>query len=292
MSPAQAALAVLVAAIWGFNFPVIRFGLDEFPPFLLAALRFVGSAVPVLFLARPALSWRDLALLGLFLFVGQFGFLFFGMTMGMPPGLASATIHTQGILTVLLAALLLGERPLARQWAGLATAGAGLLMVALSIGGDLTAIGFALTFAGAWSWAAGNIVLKRIGPAPMFAVTAWASLLPPLPLFALGLAVDGPGPTFDALARVSWTGIAVLAYLVFAATMVGYWIWGNLMARHSAAAIAPFALLVPCFGLASSAAIFGERLTGLRLAGAALVLAGLALSALPWERWLVRGKAR
>ena len=41
-------LAVAVAAIWGFNFVAIRWGLDDYPPILLACLRFMVAALPAL----------------------------------------------------------------------------------------------------------------------------------------------------------------------------------------------------------------------------------------------------
>ena len=44
LSPLHVALALLIVAVWGTNFVVIRAGLDELPPFLFAALRFAASA--------------------------------------------------------------------------------------------------------------------------------------------------------------------------------------------------------------------------------------------------------
>jgi O-acetylserine/cysteine efflux transporter len=291
MSASHTFLAILVAAIWGANFTVIRFGLDEFPPLLLAALRFVLAALPVLVIPRPQVAWRDLLLIGLFVFVGQFVFVFFAMILGMPPGLASLVMHTQGLITVLLAAIFLREHPLPRQWLGLGLAAMGLATIGLSSGGDLTLLGFGLTLAAAASWATGNLVMKRLGPVSMLGVTAWASLVPPLPLFLAGLLVDGVGPTLAAMRDVSWQGAFVLFYLTVPVTLFGYWIWGTLLRRYPAAAVAPFALLVPCFGMAIAALTFGEHLGGWRLAGVGLVLLGLTVAALPLTRWL-GGKPR
>ena len=274
----------MIALIWGGNFTVIRLGLDEFPPLLLAALRFALAALPVLVLPRPAASWRDLVLIGLLVFTGQFVFLFFGMVAGMPPGLASLVMQTQGPITVLLAALLLGEHPLSRQWAGLAMAAIGLVLIGLSIGGTLTLLGFVLTFLGAVSWGSGNLVMKRLGPVSMLAVTAWASLVPPLPLFLAGLAIDGVEATLRPLTGITWQGAFVLFYLTVPVTLIGYGIWGNLLRRYPVAAVAPFALLVPCFGFAVAAVVFGEQVAGWRLGGVLLILGGLAVAALPLAR--------
>ena len=122
MKPLHIAASLLIAAIWGLNFTVIRFGLDEFTPFAFAGWRFVLGALPVFVLPRPAISWKALAGTGIFLFAGQFVFLFFAMEAGLPPGLSSVLVQLQGPLTLVLAALFLKERATTAQWAGLGVA--------------------------------------------------------------------------------------------------------------------------------------------------------------------------
>ena len=82
--------------MWGLNFTVIRFGLDEFTPFTFSAWRFLLAALPVLFVRKPAISWGTLAGIGGFMFGGQFVFLFFAMQAGLPPGLTSVLVQLQG----------------------------------------------------------------------------------------------------------------------------------------------------------------------------------------------------
>src|SRR6185503_3343222 len=101
-------MATVIAAIWGFNFVVIKIGLDSFPPLLFAALRYVVAALPaVFFVARPNVGWRWLAAIGLPLGVGQFGLLFIGMHLGMPAGLASLVLQSQALFTIIFARVLL-----------------------------------------------------------------------------------------------------------------------------------------------------------------------------------------
>ncbi|HYC64235.1 MAG TPA: EamA family transporter, partial [Reyranellaceae bacterium] len=87
MTPLHTAAALLIAAMWGFNFTAIRFGLDEMAPFAFATWRFVLCALPVLFVPRPAISWGALAGIGVFMLPGVFLILFFTMMAGLPPGL-------------------------------------------------------------------------------------------------------------------------------------------------------------------------------------------------------------
>ena len=66
--------------------------------------------------------------------------------------------------------------------------------------------------------------------------------------------------------------------MAWLATLVGYGLWGMLIRRYGATAVAPYSLLVPVFGMASSALFLHEEMSGLRIAAAALVIVGVALT--------------
>ena len=261
-----------------------RIGLDDLTPPQLAAARFLIAAFPVVVLARPRVAWPALIAVGLTLFAGQFILQFFGIAGGMPPGLASIVVQTQALFTILFAALLLHERPTARQVCGLILGLAGLTAIALTVGADLTLVGFLLTLGSAISWAVGNLLLKRLPPVPTLELMVWLSLVPPVPALLLALALDGPGGIAHAVTGVTWRGLAAVLYLGAVATVLAYAIWGDLLRRYPAVAVTPFALLVPFVAAAGSALVFGERFGPLRLGGMALVLLGLAVIVLPWPR--------
>ena len=62
MKPLHLACALLMVALWGFNFVVMRWGLDQVPPLTLSAMRFGLAAFPALLLVRPPrASWRLVA---------------------------------------------------------------------------------------------------------------------------------------------------------------------------------------------------------------------------------------
>jgi O-acetylserine/cysteine efflux transporter len=287
LRPTHVLLAILTAAIWGFNFVVIRWGLGTFPPLLLACLRFVVAALPVFFLPRPRLPWAQLILIGCLWFVGQFAFLFTGMRVGMPPGLASVVMQAQAFMTILFAAIVLHERPNARQIAGILVAACGLVTIAASVTGsadDLTVTGLCLILAGAASWALGNVSLRRAGKADMLAMVVWLSLVPPLPLFALSLLIEGPDAIVGAFATVDAVSVGSVLYLGIFATIVGFGIWGHLLKLYPAAVVSPFSLLVPPFGVISASFVFGEQFGPLRIAAMVMILAGLAITVLPGRR--------
>lgn len=113
------ALAIMVVAIWGFNFVVIKVGLKEIPPILLCALRFFLAAFPaIFFVKRPDVPLRMVVVFGLVMFSLQFALLFSGMYAGTTAGLASLVLQLQVFFTVLLAVIFLAEKPSVWQIVG------------------------------------------------------------------------------------------------------------------------------------------------------------------------------
>lgn len=272
-----AALAIIIA--WGVNFVVIKVGLQEIPPFLLGGLRFALVALAAFLVPRPAVSWRLLIAYGLVLSVAQFGFLFTAMHVGMPAGLASLVLQSQAFFTVLIAALLLGEKVRWHNVVGIAIAVGGMVLIQQgALPGNLTLAGFVLTLLAALSWACGNIVVKKIGRVDMLGLVVWGAVVPPLPFFALSLAFEGPERIMASLAGMTYAGIGSLLYLALVATTLGYALWGRLLTRHPASKVAPLSLLIPVVGLIAASLLLGERLALIQWIGGAVVMAGLTVN--------------
>ena len=279
MLPKDLLLALVVIIVWGMNFVVIKIGLDDMPPMLLGALRFLLAAFPaVLFIKRPQIPLRWLLAYGLTISLGQFAFLFSAMSVGMPAGLASLVLQSQALFTLLFAVLLLGERFRLVNLFGLLVAAGGLLLIGAQGNGLMTLAGFVLTLCAAAMWALGNIVTRKLGKVNLVGLVVWGSLVPPLPFFALSWLMEGPEVMASALRGISLDTLLVLAYLAFGATILGYGLWSRLLSRYPASQVAPFSLLVPVVGLTSSALLLDERLSTLQLVGALLVMLGLLLN--------------
>lgn len=274
-------LAFLVVAGWGFNFVFIKIGLDGMPPILLCALRFFLAAIPgVFFLPRPKVPWRLLLAYGLLTFASQFIFLFLGMKMGMPPGLASLVMQVQAFFTIGLAAAFLSERPGAWKVAGAAISFSGIVLVGINSGGEVTLIGLILTVLASFSWGAGNIFSKKIGPTPPLALVVWGSFVA-FPLVALlSFAIDGPAAIVSSLRHLSWASAGAVAYIVYISTLVCYSLWSLLLNRLPTATIAPFTLLVPIFGFLASVLLLGEALPSWKIFASLLVILGLCFNLL------------
>ncbi|WP_314417204.1 O-acetylserine/cysteine exporter [Pseudescherichia vulneris] len=285
-------LALLVVVVWGLNFVVIKVGLHNMPPLMLAGLRFVLVAFPaLLFVARPKVPLRLLLGYGLTISFGQFAFLFSAIKFGMPAGLASLVLQAQAFFTIVLGAATFGERLQLKQVLGITLAIFGVLVLAESSlnGQDVTVLGFMLTLAAAFSWACGNIFNKKImqhssRPAVM-SLVVWSALIPVVPFMVASLIFDGPALMLQSLVQIDITTVLSLIYLAFVATIIGYGIWGTLLGRYETWRVAPLSLLVPVVGMASAALLLGETLNGLQLLGAALIMAGLYINIFGFRLW-------
>ena len=279
MQPKDLLLALVVIIVWGMNFVVIKIGLDNMPPMLLGALRFLLAAFPaVLFIKRPQIPLRWLLAYGLTISLGQFAFLFSAMSVGMPAGLASLVLQSQAFFTLLFAVMFLGERFRVVNLFGLLVAAGGLLLIGAQGNGLMTLAGFLLTLCAAAMWALGNIVTRKLGKVNLVGLVVWGSLIPPLPFFALSWLLEGPDAIEAALRGFSLNSMLVLIYLAFGATILGYGLWSRLLSRYPASQVAPFSLLVPVVGITSAALLLDERLSTLQLLGALLVMLGLLLN--------------
>ncbi|MCK6656378.1 O-acetylserine/cysteine exporter [Enterobacter asburiae] len=279
-------LALLVVVVWGLNFVVIKLGLHNMPPLMLAGLRFLLVAFPALFfVARPKIPLKLLLGYGLTISFGQFAFLFCAIKFGMPAaGLASLVLQAQAFFTIILGAFVFGERLQGKQLAGITLAVFGVLvLIEASLNGqDVALLGFMLTLAAGLSWACGNIFNKLImqheaRPAVM-SLVVWSALIPIIPFLAASFILDGPDVMLNSLVEIDLTTILSLVYLAFVATIVGYGIWGSLLGRYETWRVAPLSLLVPVVGLASAALLLDETLSALQLFGAVLIMAGLYIN--------------
>jgi O-acetylserine/cysteine efflux transporter len=288
--PRDVALALLVVLLWGVNFVVIKLGLRVVSPFVLGGLRMLLTSIPaVFFIERPRLPLRIYLGFALTTFLVQFSLLFLAIKMGMPAGLASVVQQSQVFFTVILAALVFGEKPRAIYLAGTLVAALGLAWIGLDRGTSFPLAGFLLTLCGAASWAVGNLIsrsLSRYGPVNGLAFVVWSGLVPPLPFFALAWAFEGPEAVAASLRAMDAGSWAAVAYLAFGATLAGFGLWNRLLKAYPAAQVTRFALLVPVVGLAGGAVVLGEQISAAQLGGSALVVAGLALplAALWWHR--------
>lgn len=287
MSVRDLLLALCVVLAWGVNFVVIKVGLQAMPPFLLAGLRFALVAFPALFfVSPPRIPLRWLTAYGMTISFGQFAFLFLAINMGMPAGLASLVIQAQAFFTILLGALMLGEKLKWNHITGIIIATLGMVILATAgmrgqSSWGITPVTMMLTLAAAFSWGLGNITNKTIMrnyQVPIMSLVVWSALVPVVPFFVCSLLFEGKATIIHSLMHLHEDTILALIYLAFIATVISYAIWGALLSRYETWRIAPLSLLVPVIGILSAALILGERLSSQQIMGALVIISGLLVN--------------
>ena len=295
MKPRDLFIALLIVTIWGANFTVIKLGLADIPPMLLAGLRYVFATIPaIFFIKRPNISWKYLALYGLTVGIGQFSCLFYALKIGMPAGIASIVLQAQPFFTVIFSALLFKEAILPVQILGFIIAFAGLYLIGgTSSATFIPATAFLLTILAACFWSISNIVIRYSAVAAaqkqekldMLAVVVWSSLLLPVPFFLLALLFNSPQELFSVVITLKPSSLGAVLYLALGATVFACGLWNMLLGKYSAAKIAPLSLLVPVTGLITANLVLDEHLTFCQaLGGLVIILALLVLNfkSLPW----------
>src|SRR5512135_598606 len=259
-------LVTTSAFFWGANFVLAGFILADQPPLWAAALRFILGAA--LMLAISGFRREDiLGLLrrhaGAYLLLGAVGITAFNLLFFAAMGSTSADngaliMATNPLLTTLLAALLLGERPTARHLIALPVALAGVAVVIAQ--GDISRLaslrvnhGDLLMLAANVSWALYNVLGRRTMPqGSSLGNTTLIMVMGAALLLSVAL---GSGTTLEPI------GIKGLG------------------ARRTAI----FLNLVPVSAMVIGAG-FGTPPTIAQIAGGILVLGGVTISMLPKRR--------
>jgi drug/metabolite transporter (DMT)-like permease len=280
--PIDAAL-LLMTVIWGSNFTIVKVALRDIPQLPFNALRLViaSAAFVILLAARReivplvAAEWRRVVLLAL---VGHvlYQILFLG-------GLSRTTVANNSLifaLTPITIAVLTAaaghEHVPVNRWVGAVISLFGIYLV---VGGraqaGATALGNVLSACAMVCWA-----LYSVGAHPLLArrsallVTGYTMSIGALLylLFAL-----------PALVALEWSAIRPGAWLALLASallalFLAYMIWYAAVQKIGNARTSAYSNVTPLVAMAVAALWLGEPITLRKLAGAAAVIAGLAIT--------------
>ena len=272
--------------VWGTTWAAIRIGLQGVPPFTAAALRFAISS-GVLLAAHPLLGipfdTRPLArrlwlVNGSLLFIVSYGTVYW-TEQWIPSGLAAILFATYPLLVAVLASFLLpGERASRRTWLGVALGFAG---VALIYSEDLAALGGArvrgaavLFLLSPAATATANVLVKRWGQG----VGPMALTAAPMAIGAIGLGAMAAAVERGAAMRFDATSLACLGYLALFGSVLTFGLFFWLLARFPATKLSLVAYGTPVVAVITGTVFLGEPFTARMAAGAATVLAGVAIA--------------
>lgn len=268
-------MGVTVALTWGMGFVFAKAAIAHFPPILLMALRFSVTALALVWFVRPPLAHlRALLVISLIGSAVQYSITFTGLK-GLDASIAVLVVQLEVPFLVLIGAVFLGESPGWRKWAGIALAFVGVWQisgeprVAAAWGSVLMVLG------GAFFWAVGQALVRRMQDIDGLTVTAWVAVLAAPQLLVSSLLFEtGHVEAIRTAAPIVW---AAVLYLGLIMTALGYALWYTLVRRNPVSRVAPFLLLMPVFTVLGGVAFLGESLSVPVLFGGALVIGGLGL---------------
>jgi drug/metabolite transporter (DMT)-like permease len=272
--PADLAWPLLAAALWGGMYVVSRLTFDTIPPITLGLLRLLlGAAILALVLRRlPLLRDRRLAGLGALL-AGTLMLQFWGTELAGAAAGSLLTLLTP-VFVALLAPWLLGEKTRPRQWAGIAVALAGAVVVTGGTAGP-SLLGDLLLVAASLTWGAytvlGAPLVRRLGALD---ITTGASL------WAIPLMLPGTAIELATGSHLAFTtgGVLGVLYLGVLATALAWWAWYRGVERLPAVTVSIFFLAQPVVGIALSIPVFHLSPTLGFAAGSVLVVLGMLLA--------------
>lgn len=271
--------AIFVAAIWGTNFPMVKLAYTAFTPFSLLVVRFCITLFPLLFFVpKPKNSWWEISLFAVFFWMGQFTLIFLAIYRGLSPGLSALIMQTQVVFTAALSYFIFGTRLKLFNLLGLGVSFAGVVMIALQVQGEGDLLSFFLVVLGALSASIGAIFLKLHKHQEMLPLMVWGSLVPPIPMLLLALMIEGPEAFTEAYFCLTLPCVGAVLYTAYLSTLVATTVFAVLVRIYQPSMISPFLLLVPVFGMASSALILGETFTLQNLCASAIVIMGLVMN--------------
>jgi O-acetylserine/cysteine efflux transporter len=278
MKPLHVALAVLITAIWGVNFSVIKLGLASVDPLILAGVRFSLCALPAIFFIRkPDVAWRYLIGYGLVFGIGLWGVVNLGIKAGLSAGIASLVLQFSAFFTLLLGGWVFKEALTRFQILGMLIALAGLLCIITISDGSVSLTGVLLVLVGAASWSVANLISKKANTKDVFGFLVWSSAFAPIPLFALDYAVNGSAGYTTFVSQVNTTAVLSILFQVYPNTLFAYWIWNSLLKTYPVSTVAPLSLLVPIFGMLGSVVVFNESVPVSKVLAVVLIVLGLAV---------------
>lgn len=279
---------LLVYLFWGSTYLGIRIAVEQIPPALMCATRFLIAGTLMLafcglrgrrILYGPTQLWH-MAVIGTLLLMGGNLTLSYAELI-VPSGLAALMVASTPLWFLVLDSLLLGHHKISGR--GMTGLGLGIAGIIVLLWPKLTAtgtigtreLGWSLALlGGSFSWALGSVLSKRWKSAEVdpFSGTAWQVIFAGLSnlIFAL---------LFENTSQVVWTtrGIGAVAYLIVCGSWIGYTAYIWLLAHVPTSKVSTYAYVNPVVAVFLGWLVVHESVDRYILAGSAIVVASVAL---------------
>lgn len=281
LSRQQLVVLVLLTIFWGINWPIMKAGVQDYPPLTFRAMS-MWLGVPVLGLALalmkvpfriPRTHWRELLVLTVANMVIWHSVIIIAVK-SLSSGRAAILGYSMPIFSAVFGALFFGSRMPARGWGGVAAAALGVLLLLWHEIDNLSGrpLGVLLALIGAATWAVGTHLLRRTTmPVPTLAISFWMTTLTACVLTLLCVVFEQP--QWKAPAPVTWGAIVFNAVMIFGFAHAA---WFYLARSLPPVASTLSVMFIPVLGVFTGAWWLGEVLHWQDWAAVALMVVAIA----------------
>jgi drug/metabolite transporter (DMT)-like permease len=276
--------ALLLALLWGLQWPLMKVALNELGPWTFRGLSLSLGALVLMAIAAlgkqplrlPRRDIGPLLLVAIFATTGWQLMSAYGVSL-MPPGRAVILGFTMPLWVVVLSGFLLKERPTTAQALGLllGLTGMGILMGPEARKLGTAPLGPSMMLVAAACWATGVVLMKFFSwSIPTITLASWQLLLGSLPILGCSFIFES---VVQDVINASAAALAATAFAIFIANSVCIYAWFRFIQLFSPQVAAISILLVPVVGVLASALIVGNQIQARDLVSLALVVASLGL---------------
>jgi drug/metabolite transporter (DMT)-like permease len=272
----------IIYFVWGSTFLAIRVGVREIPPLILAAMRFftAGAVLYTWIRARgerspTAREWRSASLLGLVIFLFDYGLLFWA-EQRVPSGIAAVMLATIPAFMAFSEIIFLRTQRLTVRLVLALLIGIGGIMVLLAHSLNLGSApidkfgALALIFASI-SWSVASVISRKLELPDSKVMSAGTQMLAGGIFLALAAGALGEFHNFhpSAVSREVWLS---LLYLIVAGSIIGYTAYVWLIHHESPTKVATYAYVNPIVAVLVGYFLGGEALSARTVVGTLFVL--------------------
>ena len=272
-------IAIFITFIWGVNFSFIKMGLSTLNPFILAGIRFLLCALPlVFFIKKPDVEFKYIVYYGLSFGVGLWGITYLAMYFGLSAGIASIVLQFGIFFAVILSYFILKEKINIYNKIGFILSLFGVFIVFFISDGTVTIIGVFLVLIASLFLAITNILIKKANTKNVFSFLVYSTLFPPIQLFLLAYLTQGDIIFIDFFKNINSNAIISILFQVYPTTLFGYWVWNSLLNKYPVSIVTPISLLIPIFGLFGSYLFYDEQIGLYKFLACFVIILGLGVN--------------
>ena len=272
----------IIYFVWGSTFLAIRVGVREVPPLILAAMRFsiAGLVLYLWMMARGERSpsmreWKSASLLGLVIFVFDYGLLFWAEER-VPSGIAAVMLATIPAFMALSEIIFLRTQRLTFRLVLALLIGIGgvavLMAHSLNLGGaPIDKVGAAALIFASISWSVASVMTRTLTLPSSKVMSAGAQMLSGGVLLTVTAAALGEFRNFHpvAVSREVWLS---LLYLIVAGSIIGFTAYVWLIHHESPTKVGTYAYVNPIVAVLVGYFLGGEALSARTVVGTLFVL--------------------